>query len=418
MTEQQLRALRPALARYLEPFLFCCAYTQTFAHLNTSVHGLLSDLPRKTAAPIALRAGTPARTLQQFLKDHAWDGDRLRDGLQRHHADLLPTLPGDDLGTGGLIDETSAVKDGTKTPGVQRQYRGCVGKVDNGIVTVHLGVTRGTFKALLDAELFLPKSWSADRPRCRAAGIPDDVVHRPKWRLALEQIDRARANGVRLDWLTFDAEYGKAPGFVAGLDDARLWFVGAVPRTFSCLAAVRSGRRPEAQTKGRPAAAVVTGSSAFAGQPWRVLRLPRPTERDQVWRVKAARVWLHSGAGWSAGTYWLLWASNDQTGEEKFFLSNAAADTPVEVLVRVAFRRATVEHSFRVCKSELGFTHFEGRSYVALKRHLLLCLAAMGFVAEHTQRLRGEKPGGDAGAGVPGVGGGVPELAATAAADE
>src|SRR5262249_23456254 len=175
MTEQQLQALGPALARHLDPFLFCCAYTQTFAHLNTYVRGLLSDLPRKTAEPIALRAGTPVRTLQQFLKDHAWDCDRLRDGLHRHTADLLPALPADDLGTIGLIDETSAVKEGTKTPGVQRQYLGCVGKVENGIVTVHLGVTRGRFKVLLDAELFLPKSWSDDRPRCRAAGIPDDV---------------------------------------------------------------------------------------------------------------------------------------------------------------------------------------------------------------------------------------------------
>jgi len=418
MTEQQLRALRPALARYLDPFLFCCAYTQTFAHLNTYVHGLLSDLPRKTAEPIALRAGTPVRTLQQFLKDHAWDCDRLRDGLQRHHADLLPTLPGDDLGNVGLIDETSAVKEGTKTPGVQRQYLGCVGKVENGIVTVHLGVTRGRFKVLLDAELFLPKSWSDDRRRCRAAGIPDDVGHRPKWRLALEQIDRARANGVCLDWLTFDEEYGKAPGFIAALDDGRLRFVGEVPRTLSCLAAVGSGQRPDAQTKGRPAAEVVHSSSAFLGQRWQVLRLARQTEQDQVWRVKAARVWLHSGAGWSEQTYWLLWASNDQTGEEKFFLSNAAPDTPVALLVRVAFRRANVEHALRVCKSELGFTHFEGRNYLALRRHLMLCLAAMGFVAEHTERLRGEKPGVDDGAGVPGAGGGVPELATAAAADE
>jgi SRSO17 transposase len=418
MTEQQLRALRPALARYLNPFLFCCAYTQTFAHLTTYVHGLLSDLPRKSCEPIALRAGTPVRTVQQFLKDHAWDCDRLRDGLQRHHADLLPALPGDDLGTVGLIDETSAVKEGTKTPGVQRPYLGCVGKVDNGIVTVHLGVARGRFKVLLDAELFLPKSWSDDRSRCRAAGIPDAVVHRPKWRLALEQIDRARANGVPLDWLTFDEEYGKAPGFITGLDDGHLRFVGEVPRTFSCLAAHRSGRRPDTQTKGRPAADVVHSSSVFLGQPWRVLRLARQTEQDQVWRVKAARVWLHSGAGWSEQTYWLLWASNDQTGEEKFFLSNAAPDTSVAVLVRVAFRRANVEHALRVCKSELGFTHFEGRNYVALRRHLMLCLAALGFVAEHTERLRGEKPGGDDGAGVPGAGGGVPELAAAAAADE
>ncbi len=223
---------------------------------------------------------------------------------------------------------------------------------------------------------------------------------------------------MRLDWLTFDEEYGKAPGFVAGLDDGQLWFVGEVPRTCPCLAAVRSGRRPEAQTRGRPAADVVHSSSAFLGQRWQLLRLARQTEQDQVWRVQAARVWLHSGAGWSEQTYWLLWASNDQTGEEKFFLSNAAPEQPVAVLVRVASRRADVEHGSRVCKAELGFTHFEGRNDVALRRHLMLCLTALGFVAEHTERPRGEKPGGDDGAGVPGAGRGVPELAAAAAADE
>src|SRR5262249_51199406 len=114
----------------------------------------------------------------------------------------------------------------------------------NGIVTVHLGVTRGRFKGLIDAELYLPQSWAEDRPRCREAGIPDDMVYRPKWQIALEEIDRAQANGVRLDWLTFDEEYGKRPGFVAGLDGRQLRFVGEVPRNCSCLAAHRSGGGP------------------------------------------------------------------------------------------------------------------------------------------------------------------------------
>src|ERR1700704_4733062 len=122
MTEQELRALGPALADYLDRFLFCCAYTQTFAHLGTYVKGLLSDLPRKSVEPIALQAGTPARTLQEFLKAHPWDAPAVRDRLQRQAAQALPALPGDDgLGVVGLIDETSAVKQGTKTPGVQRQ---------------------------------------------------------------------------------------------------------------------------------------------------------------------------------------------------------------------------------------------------------------------------------------------------------
>ena len=419
MTDQQLADLGPALARFLDRFLFCCAYTQTFGHLTTYVRGLLSDLPRKSVEPIALRAGTPVRTLQEFLRDHAWDFGAIRDGLQRHAAGLLPSLANSDgLGSVGLIDETSAAKSGAKTPGVQRQYLGCLGKVENGIVTVHLGVCRGRYQALIDGDLYLPESWSDDRARCRQAGIPDTVVYRPKWQIALGQLDRARGNGVVPDWLTFDEEYGKRPGFVAGLDERRLRFVGEVPRSFSCLAAVRSGRRPDEAAKGRAAEEVVGASAAFRSQPWQVFRLTRETLADHVWRVKAARAWLSSAGGWSAGTYWLIWASNDRTGEEKFFLSNAAADTPVGVLLRVAFRRASVEHCFRVCKSELGFTHFEGRNYQALMRHLSLSLLALAFVAEHTERLRGGKSGDNAGASVPRAGRGHPELAAWAAPNQ
>jgi SRSO17 transposase len=391
MTEQELRALRPKLDRFLDKFLFCCEHSQTFDHLSTYVHGLLSDLKRKTCEPIALAADTPPRTLQQFLTKSAWDCSQIRAHLQQHTATLLPTLPNiDDLGTIGLIDETSAAKKGAKTPGVKRQHLGCLGKIDNGIVTVHLGVAKGPFKSLIDFDLFLPKDWSEDRTRCRQAGIPDDVVYRPKWQIALEQLDRAKTNGVVLDWLTFDEGYGKSPGFLAGLGQQR--FVGEVPKSFSCMAAHKNGKVPSEELDARRAEDVVRTASAFRCQPWQILRLSRQTNADQVWRVKAAQVWLHSKEGWSGRTYWLIWACNDETGEEKFFLSNAAADTKVEVLVRVAFSRWHVEHSFRICKQELGFTHFEGQSYVALLRHLCLSTVAMAFVAEHTQRLRKSNP--------------------------
>lgn len=405
MTDREMRGLKPALNRFLDRFLFCCAYTQTFGHLCTYVHGLLSDLDRKSVEPIALLAGTPVRSLQEFLRDHVWSFSQVRDLLQKYVASLLLRVAGDDLGNVGVIDETSVLKKGRLTPGVQRQYLGCVGKVENGIVTVHLAVNKGRFKTLIDADLFLPKGWSDDRPRCREAGIPDEVVYRPKWRIALEQIDRASGNGVKFDWLTFDEGYGMCPGFVRGLDERQSRFVGEVPRTFSCLAVNRRAGRPEAETKGRAAEEVVRGARAFRCQPWRVMRLQRQTREDQVWRVKAARVWMSSGAGWSEGTYWLLWACNDETGEEKFFLSNGAEDTPIETLLKVAFRRWNVEHGFRVAKSELGFGHFEGRTWVGLMRHMVLCLLAMAFVAEHADRLRGKKSGGDTGASEPGVGG-------------
>jgi SRSO17 transposase len=403
MTPAQLTALGPKLTASLRTFHDCFGQERTRDHLHTYCRGLLSDLPRKSVEPIALQAGTAVRTLQEFLKDHSWDDTALRDTLHQQAALRLPTLPDDGLGTVGLIDETSAKKSGTKTPGVQRQYLGCLGKVDNGIVTVHLGLCKGPYKVLLDAQLYLPKSWHDDRPRCTEAGIPDHVVYRPKWQIALEQRDRLVANGVVLDWLTFDEEYGKRPGLIAALDQRQQRFVGEVPRNFSCLAAVRSGRRPPEDAKGRAAEEVVGSSTAFRRQRWQVLHLGRQTLQDQIWRVKAAPVWLSRAAGWSARTYWLVWASNDATGEEKLFLSNADAQTAVQQLMRVAFRRACVEHSFRVCKSELGFTHFEGRSYTGLLRHLSLCLVVLNFAAEHCERLRGEKCGGDAGAGVPGA---------------
>lgn len=410
MTEAEVRALGPALANYLDNYLFSCRYMQTFEHLGTYVRGLLSDLKRKTCEPIALHAGTPVRTLQEFLRDHVWSFEEVRDRLQGHVATLLPRCPGDDLGHVGLVDETSAAKSGDKTPGVARQYLGCLGKVENGIVTVHLGVCKGTFKTLLDADLYLSQEWHEDRPRCRAAGIPDTLVYRPKWQIALEQWDRAHQHGITLDWLTFDEGYGACPAFLFGLDERQQRYVGEVPRSFSCRAVHRSGRRPSDALKGQKAEDVVHSSVAFKSQSWQVLRLKRASEEDQVWRVKAARVWVSSEAGWSADSYWLIWASNDKTGEEKFFVSNAPADTPVALLVRVAFRRWNIEHCFRTAKGELGFTHFEGRRYVALMRHLTLGLLTLGFVAEHTERLRKKKSGSDDGAGLRGDGRGVPPL--------
>jgi SRSO17 transposase len=268
MTEEELDGLGSALDDFLKPYLFCCGYTQTFGHLHTYCWGLLSELKRKTAEPIALAAGCAVRTLQEFLRDHLWQHSEVRDQLQCDVAAELAGLPDDGLGNVGLIDETSAVKSGTKTPGVHRQYLGCVGKVDNGIVTVHLGVCKARYKTLIDAELFLPEDWGKDRDRCTAAGIPEDMKYRPKTKIALEELDRAKANKVHLDWLTFDEGYGKDPEFICGLDERNQMFVGEVPKSLSCLGANRSSQRPDAKVKGQRADDVVRQSLAFVNQPW------------------------------------------------------------------------------------------------------------------------------------------------------
>jgi SRSO17 transposase len=414
MTPEQIEQLGPAFADYLDQFLFCCDYTQTFALLGVYCRGLLSDLPRKTCEPLALEAGVAVRTLQEFLKDHRWSYALARDTLQQHVAATLETIPGDDLGTVAVVDESGTRKKGTKTPGVQRQRCGELGKVENCVVTVHTAVARGRYKTLIDADLYLPQSWDSDRDRCREAGIPDGVTYRPKWEIALGQLDRAfGGNGLDFDWVTFDEDYGSKPAFLRGLDGRGWRFVGEVPRSFACFA-----RRPRRGEKGHRADDLTRHSPAFTRQPWQAFRLARQTLGEQEWEAKAARVWASDGGVPSAGTYWLIWARNARTGEEKFFVSNAAEDAPLGLLLRVGFTRWNVEHGLRLAKSELGFRHFEGRNYLALMRHLTLCLVVMGFAAGQAEGLRGEKPGGDGGAGVPGAELGERGVAGRAAGDD
>lgn len=225
MDVAQIRALKPRrddyLARFADGFKRC----DTREHVAVDVHGQLSDLAQKSVEPMALAAGLPPRTLQEFLARYKWDENALRPRLHqivaRDHAGPHSV---------GIIDETRDTKKGVKTPGVPRQDLGCVGKQDNGIVTVHRGYAAEDFHTLLDGELFRPESGSDDRPRGREAGLPDAVVYRPKTDIALELYDRAVAHEVRFAWLTFDEWYGTKPAFLRALDARGQKFVGEVHR--------------------------------------------------------------------------------------------------------------------------------------------------------------------------------------------
>lgn len=135
MTDDEITKLGPAFAGYLRGYRDGFLQDRTATHFDNYCRGLLSDLPRKSVEPIALACGTAVRTLQEFLTTADWDHEK----LQRRLIQAVEQMPADDLGTIGVIDETSCLKKGGKTPGVQRQYLGCVGKIDNGLVTVHLG---------------------------------------------------------------------------------------------------------------------------------------------------------------------------------------------------------------------------------------------------------------------------------------
>jgi len=423
MTEEQIAGLGPAFTEYLGGFRKCFSRLPTFKHLGTYCRGLMSDLPRKSVEPIALASGTVVRTLQEFIADHVWDQDAVLQRLQRRMVTRHLPAPGekaDELGVIGLIDETSVPKKGDKTPGVQRQYCGARGKIENCIVTVHLAVKHGAFLALLDSDLFLPeKSWDLDRKRCNHAHIPENITYRSKWLIALEQIDRATANGVRFDWLVFDEWYGGKPEFLFLLEERGKNYVCEVPANFMCWPSF-----PKYNSMQTPFAAKRVENAALRGkpfrsQPWQTIQLTRQTLPPQLWKIKAAQVHLQcDGREGEASrmptdrTYWLIVARNPETAEVKYFVSNAPPQTSLTKLLKVAFCRWNVEHAFRLVKTEIGFGHFEGRSWLGLLRHMILCQVVMLFVAGQTNRLRGEKPGGDDGTDGPGVERRLPDLAA------
>jgi SRSO17 transposase len=210
------------------------------------------------------------------------------------------------------------------------------------------------------------------------------VKRTTKWKLALDQYIRLHESGIRFDWMVFDEYYGSKVPFLwtLGLLDQK--FVAEVPVNFM----VRSSARGQACRADH--------SQPATGTPrWQRFRLARKTVADQFWRAKAQCVWVADG--W----HQLITAVSEKTGEVKFFVSNVVTE-PLEQLLRVAFRRATIEHTFRLAKQEAGLMHFEGRSYTGLMRHLILALIVLGFVAVHTQRLRGKKSRRDGRAGLSG----------------
>jgi SRSO17 transposase len=407
MDADEIRQLDPMLREYLAQFDDCFLRRDTRAHFPVYVRGQLSNLERKSVEPIALQAGVPVRTLQEFLSQLQWDHPRMRQRLQEIVRDEHARGQAEVI---GLIDETSGLKKGDKTPGVQRQYLGCVGKQDNGIVTVHLGVSVRDFHALLDGDLFLPESWSEDRPRCQAAGIPDDVVYRPKTEIALELYDRACANGLKFDWLTFDEWYGSKPPFLRALDDRQQTFIGEIHKDFvGWIDAPRVTHRPYRRGRrgrGRKTPRIVAGSRkaqtveelarshpTLCDQAWETWRIKDSDKGPIVWKVKHAMLHVKDEESLPTKCYHLLVCDNPLTGERKYFISNAPAATPLQKLLQVAFSRWPIERCFEDQKSEVGLSHWEGRTWRGLQRHLILTSVSYLFLATACQRLRGKKSG-------------------------
>lgn len=402
MTADQIRSLQPALAALLARFRGCFRTEKTFGHWEKYLLGLMADLKRKSIEPIALAAGVAVRTLQEFLSFLAWDHERVNEQLQR----LVMDEHGCETAI-GVIDASAHPKQGEKTPGVQRQYCGETGKLENCVVGQHLLYTdndpKNPFDCVLASDLYLPKEWAEDRERCRAAGIPDSLEYRPKWRIAVDQVEAAIGNGVRFGWVTFDEDYGKIPEFWLEMDRLGQRAIGEVPTNFYCWPRWPHCRSSQAAHASKRVDNVCRFSPAFRDQEWKRVHIKDTTRGPAVWEVKASRVYLVDASKKPSRptdrAYWLIVARNPKTKEYKYFVSNAPKKATLEEMLRVAFARWRVEMWFGRAKQEAGFGSFEVRTYQSLIRHWLCSRMAMYFLAEQTERLRGEKPADHAGTG-------------------
>ena len=387
MTVQQIRALGPALSKHLDEFADCFVSFDTRYHLKEYVSGQLSDLQRKSVQPMARLMDVPPRTLQEFLSLSEWDDERLRDTVQRivvrDHAGEQAI---------GIVDESGYPKKGKKTACVQRQYCGAVGKKDNCVMGVHLCYASfdGKFRAMLDSDLYLPeKGW--DEKRRREVDMPPSLVYRPKHIIALEQLARAVGNGVHLGWVTADEWYAEKPSFVEGLEELKLRFVLEIPKNL--MGWLYEPKDPEA--KRGEVQDLVRWSRPMLYQEWTEYHIKDTDAGPMVWEVKAAPFWMKR-EGKVVGPYWLVAARDVQDRSTvKYFLADASAGVPLEVILHVAFSRWSVERTLEDEKDELGLDHFEVRKYPSVLRHLRITQVSHLFLARRAQRLRGKKSGGE-----------------------
>ena len=359
------------LERWLAPFLAALARPEQRRWAPLYLRGLLLPGERKSVEPMAARvAPGEAQQLHHFVSASPWATGPLEAELVRA-ADRLAGGPGAVL----VVDDTALVKRGAHSVGVQRQYCGELGKKANCPALVSLTLARGEVPVCVGLRLFLPEKWAGDPERRRRAGVPEDVAGRPKWRIALDEIDRVLAAGARFGCVLGDAEYGKAAEFRRGLTQrGQAWALGIGPTQKAFPADVTLAPRPRSAT-GRPAkhpapsAPSVEAAKLFAAMPRRAFRSlswRRGTKGPLRARFAAVRVRVADGPPARSGQHlpgeeaWLV-CEERAAGERKYHLANHPADTPLRALAAAIKARWVCEQMHQQMKQELGLDQFEGR---------------------------------------------------------
>jgi SRSO17 transposase len=331
-------------------------------HARAFVLGLLADLPRKNCWSIAEHAGqaTPDG-LQHLLAGAVWDHDKVRDDVRDYLLDHLA-----DPAAVLVVDETGDLKKGAHTVGVQRQYTGTAGKVDNAQVAVYLAYATTAGHGVVDRELYLPRGWIDDPARCQVAGVPDQVGFATKPELARRMLERALDAGVPAGWVTADEVYGNSPALRGWLEARQLPYVLAVKATEPL---------PSASGPGVPAARL---AGQVPAECW--LRVSAgPGAKGRCWYAWA-RLPLDGVGAPPDWQRWLLLRRSLRTGELAFYVCAGPTGLPLVALVRVAGTRWRVEEAFQAGKGLCGLDQHQVRLWHSWYRWVTLAMLAYAFL--------------------------------------
>ena len=384
VTGQVVRGCQERLAAFLQRYLPLFYRIEQRELATVVIQGKLSNLQRKTSEPIAYAANRQRKPVQHFVGAGLWDDEAVMAELRRDVAKRL----GDPQGV-FIVDGSGFAKKGKDSCGVDRQWNGRLGKIDNCQVGVFLGYASRHGHAPLDRRLYLPHEWAEDAVRRKKCHVPAEVVFQEKWRIALDLIERSL--DVPHGWVAADDEFGRVTEFRSWLRLHRQSYVVDVPSNTLVREIVRdaAGHKPpferaEAWAARQPARrwkTITVRAGAKGPLKVRALRVRMQTKEEQG-RVGTTETLL-------------VLRTMDGTARTSYHLSNAADTVPLRTLVRVACARHRIEEVFQEGKGEVGLGHYEVRSWIGWHHHMTLSLLALWYLAVENQRVGKKNPGHD-----------------------
>jgi len=358
------------LGVFLDGFSACFSRQPQREAATQYIDGLFNDSERKSMQAMHGRLGDPRhyQALQHFITHSPWEAAR----VWTHLRAVVP------LRSGILaLDDTGFPKQGTQSPGVQRQYCGALGKIGNCQVAVSSALIADGRTWPLAFDLYLPTSWTEDTPRCAAAGIPPTVRFREKWRIALAQVRTVLQAGFTITGVVVDADYGANAAFRVGLERLGLAYGVAIRGEATFTVADGPG----------PLSALALADSA-PDDAWETVTWGTGTAGPRTADFCALRVRPTA----DRGDRWLL-CERSAPDVRKYYLLHLPVTTPLVDLVALARSRWPIEQQYRELKDDLGLDHFEGRTYQGWTHHVVLTAVAFTFLQiERARPTDGPRP--------------------------